>query len=88
MYDRDDIMFDNKLFINLYVLILDKHFELFVPVDEKVGNIVNLLDRSLLDMFSKNKNFSLLNVYSGNLYKNNDIVRNTDIQNGSKLILI
>lgn len=82
------IMFDNKLLVNLYILVLDKHFEIFVPVDEKVGNIVNLLDRSLLDMFSKNKNFSLLNVYSGNLYKNNDIVRNTDIQNGSKLILI
>ena len=81
-------MFDNKLLVNLYILVLDKHFEIFVPVDEKVGNIVNLLDRSLLDMFSKNKNFSLLNVYSGNLYKNNDIVRNTDIQNGSKLILI
>ena len=81
-------MFDNKLLVNLYVLVLDKHFEIFVPVDEKVGNIVKLLDRSLLDMFSSDKRFSLLNVYSGNLYKNNDIVRNTDIQNGSKLILI
>ena len=80
-------MFDNKLLINLYVLILDKHFELFVPVDEKVGNIVKLLDKSLLDMFPINKQFSLLNLYSGNLYKNNDIVRNTDIQNGTKLIL-
>ena len=82
------IMFDNKLLVNLYILVLDKHFEIFVPVDEKVGNIVNLLDRSLLDMFSNDKKFALLNVYSGNLYKNNDIVRNSDIQNGSKLILI
>ena len=81
-------MFDNKLLINLYVLILDKHFELFVPVDEKVGNIVNLLDKSLLDVFANNKDFCLLNLYSGNLYKNNDIVRNTDIQNGTRLILI
>lgn len=82
------IMFDNKLLIDLYVLALDKHFELFVPVDEKVGNMVNLLDKSLLNMFSNKKRFSLLNVYSGNIYKNNDLVRNTDIQNGTKLILI
>ena len=81
-------MFDNKLFVNLYVLILDKHFELFLPVDEKVGNIVKLLDKSLLDSYSNNKDFCLLNLYSGNLYKNNDIVRNTDIQNGTRLILI
>ena len=40
-----DGMFDNKLLINLYVLVLDKHFELFIPVDEKVGNIVKLLDK-------------------------------------------
>lgn len=81
-------MFDNKLFVNLYVLILDKHFELFLPVDEKVGNIVKLLDKSLLDLFANKKDFCLLNLYSGNLYKNNDVVRNTDIQNGAKLILI
>lgn len=81
-------MFDNKLLVNLYVLILDKNFELFVPVDEKVGNIVKLLDKTLLDMFPTEKKFSLLNIYSGNIYKNNDIVRNTDIQNGTRLILI
>jgi len=81
-------MFDNKLFINLYVLVLDKHFELFLPVDEKIGNIVKLLDKTLLDVYSNNRDFSLLNLYSGNLYRNNDIVRNTDIQNGARLILI
>lgn len=81
-------MFDNKLYVNLYVLVLDKHFELFIPVDEKVGNIVKLLDKSLLEMFSNDKKFSLLNLYSGNLYKNNDLIRNTDIQNGTRLILI
>lgn len=82
-----DIMFDNKLLIDLYVLVLDKHFELFVPVDEKVGNIVKLLDKSLLTMIN-DKDFTLLNVYSGNVYKNNDVVRNTDIKNGTKLVLI
>ena len=81
-------MFDNKLLVDLYVLALDKHFEIFIPVDEKVGNIVKLLDKSLLSIFSNGKNFSLLNLYSGNVYKNNDIVRNTDIKNGTKLILI
>ena len=81
-------MFDNKLYVDLYVLVLDKHFELFIPVDDKVGNLVNLLDKSLLSMFPINKKYSLLNLYSGNLYKNNDIIRSTDIQNGAKLVLI
>ena len=81
-------MFDNKLLINLYVLILDRHFELFIPVDEKVGNIVNLLDKSLFEMLPNDKKYTLLNIYSGSIYKNNDLVRNTDIQNGTKLMLV
>lgn len=80
-------MFDNKFLIDLYILILDKHFELFIPIDEKVGNIINLLDKSLLTMIN-DKKFCLLNVYTGNIYNNNDVVRNTDINNGTKMILI
>lgn len=82
------IMFDNKLLIDLYVLALDKRFELFIPVDEKIGNIVNLLDKSLLNMFPIDKKFALLNIHSGNIYKNNDLIRNIDIQNGTRLILM
>ena len=81
-------MFDNKLLIDLYVLALDKRFELFIPVDEKIGNIVNLLDKSLLNMFPIDKKFALLNIDSGNIYKNNDLIRNIDIQNGTRLILM
>ena len=82
-----DSMFDNKLLVDLYVLVLDKHFELFIPVDEKVGNVVKLLDKSLLVMIN-DKKFTLLNLLSGSVYKNNDLIRNTDIKNGTKLILI
>lgn len=82
------LVFDNKLLVDLYVLALDKHYEIFIPVDEKVGNVVNLLDNSLLSMVSSNKKIVLLNLYSGTVYKNNDVVRNTDISNGTKLMLI
>ena len=81
-------MFENKFMVNLYVLALDKHFELFVPIDEKVGNIVKLIDNSLFDNISNSKKFTLLNLYSGSIYKNNVLVRDTDIKNETRLILI
>ena len=81
-------MFDNKFLIDLYILILDKHFELFIPIDEKIGNIVKLLDKSVLTMVNNKNNFTLLNLYSGTVYNNNDLVRNTDILNGTKIIMI
>lgn len=81
-------MFENKFMVDLYVLALDKHFELFIPIDEKVGNIVKLIDNSLLNNFPTDKKFTLLNLYSGSIYKNNVLVRDTDIKNETKLILI
>lgn len=81
-------MFDNKFFINLYVLSLDKSFELYIPVNEKIGNIVKLIKSSLLEYNVTEKNDKLFSLYSGRLYDNNEIVRDTDIKNGTKLILI
>lgn len=83
-------MFDNKFLITLYILKIDKYFELFIPVDEKIGNIINLIDKFLISMYLNGKieKFILFNLYSGTVYKNNDIVRNTDIKNGAHLILI
>lgn len=77
-------MLENKLFINLYVLALDQNYELFIPVNERVGNIVNLINTSLMC----NCSGVLISLYSGQVYNNNDVVRNTDIKNGTKLILV
>lgn len=81
-------MLDNKYLVNLYVLSLDKTFEMFIPADEKVGNVVKLINKSLLEFSSGNTSGVLLNLYNGQIYNNNDIIRNTDIINGTKLILI
>ena len=42
-------MYDNKVLISLYVLSLGKNYELFLPVNEKVGNIISLLDKAMFD---------------------------------------
>lgn len=88
VYDRGGSVFDNKLLVDVYVLSLDKHFEIFIPVDEKVGNVIKLLNKTLSDSSIGCISGTLLNLYSGSIYKNNDIIRDTDIQNQTKLILI
>ena len=81
-------MFENKVLINLYVLSLGKNFEVFVPVNEKIGNISKLLNSTLFDSIDFSKNNRILNIESGNIYNNNDLIRLTDIRNGTKLLLI
>lgn len=81
-------MYENKILVNLYVVSMDKNFEIFVPVNEKVGNITNLLGKALFYNFDNNEKNTFLNAMNGNMYRNNDLIRNTDIKNGTKLLLI
>ena len=54
-------MLDNKILVNLYSLSLGKNFEIYLPVNEKVGNISKLLNTTLFDSIDTNRNYILLN---------------------------
>lgn len=81
-------MYDNKILISLYVVSLDKKFEIFVPVNEKVGNISKLFNITLFDSIDNSKNTTIVNAETGKYYLNNELIINTDIRNGSSLILL
>ena len=79
-------MLDNKVLVNLYCLSLGKNFEVYLPINEKVGNITKILNSNFSEEINENK-YVLINVDTSNVYKNNDLIKNTDIRNGTKLIL-
>jgi len=81
-------MFENKVLVNLYILSLGMSFELYIPVNEKIGNISKLINSTMFDSIDMEKNYSILNVEDGTFYKKNDLVRNTNIKNGTKLLLV
>ena len=81
-------MLDNKVLVNVYIMSLDENMEMFLPVNEKVGNISKLLNTTLFDSIDFEKNNKIINVDNGVIYNNNDLIRKTDIRNGSKLMLI
>ena len=81
-------MLENKILVNLYSLSLGKNFEIYLPVNEKIGNISKLLNTTLFDSIDTTRNYILLNAENGNVYKNNELIRNTDIKNGTKIILV
>ena len=81
-------MLENKVLVNLYVLSIGKNFEIFIPVNEKVGNITKLLNANLFNAIQSGKNCVLMNSEEGICYENNQIIRDTSIKNGTRLILI
>ena len=81
-------MLENKVLVNLYILSLDKNYELYLPINEKIGNISKLINTTLFDSINFEKNYIFLNVENGKIYENNVLLRDTDILNGTKLVLI
>lgn len=81
-------MYENKVLIRLSVLSLNKNYELFIPINEKIGNITRLLNNTMFDSIDFTKNIILINGENGQYYKNNMIIRDTDIVNGTHLILL
>lgn len=81
----------NKIIIILVVPSLMKEFEIFIPVNERISKIKELILNCISDLsndsFDKNKSYSLIDPETGTVYSNNMIVRDTTIKNSKKIIL-
>lgn len=82
----------NKILIELIIPDIDEKFNLFIPINKRVGNIIVLLNKSLFEitngMYLGTQNSCLYNRETGERYQMNDLVRNTNIRHGTSLILI
>lgn len=83
---------ENKVLIKLFVPELDRTFDVFIPVNEIVWKITKMLVKSVSDLSNANieltKKYALINKTTTRIYNNNEIIINTDIRNGTELILI
>ncbi|MEG0826302.1 MAG: hypothetical protein RR404_02400 [Bacilli bacterium] len=82
----------NKLLVIVYVPILEQHFDVFIPINKKINDILKLLSKTIYQLsnetFEVSGNLNLINKKTGNYYDLNIVVIDTDIKNGTELILI
>ncbi len=85
-------MNNNKILIELEIPLLEKKFDLFIPINKKIGTVKRLIEESLKDLTDTNYEIKEdTNLYSkdtGDIYDVNKTVRDTDLQNGSRVILL
>ena len=87
------IKMNNKVLVKVIPLELDKSYDVFIPVNEyifKVSKMVTKVAYNILgfDVNIMTKEYFLVNRKTGRIYKNNELVIDTDIRNGTELILI
>lgn len=83
---------DNKVLVTIIVPLIEKKYEVFLPANKKIGEIVTLLSKGLVEVSNgyyiiTNKE-KLYNRMTGKEYNNNQILKNTDIRHGTWLVLM
>lgn len=82
----------NKILIELIVPEIDEKYNLYIPINKKVGNIIVLLNRAVKEFSNGNyqgtNNTGIYNVETGEKYSINVLVRETNIRNGTSIVLI
>lgn len=82
----------NKVLIKLLVPALDRDYDIFIPVNEFIWKVTKLIVKSVSDLsrinLDINKNYILINQSTGKIYKNNEIIIDTDIRNATELVLL
>ena len=81
----------NKLYVIVYVPLIEKEFDIYIPIVKKVGTIKNLIikiveeasDGTFIDDNCK----KLYDKLTGELINDDLFVKDSHIENGSKLIL-
>lgn len=82
----------NKISVDILVPSINETFNVLIPVNKKVGEILQLLNEAINDLtegeFPISENLSLIDLYSGVLYNVKYSVKNNKIRNGSRLVLL
>lgn len=81
----------NKVLVEIIIPKFDESYNLLLPVNKRIGNIVLLVNKAIEEInngfYKCNPQASLYNVDTGERYDVNKLLYETNIRNGTKLIL-
>ncbi len=86
------IRIKNKVLVEINVPEIDETYNAFLPVNKKISNILILITKAISDMsnnqYKVNNGNALYNRETGEMYSLDVLVRDTNIRNGTRLVLL
>lgn len=82
---------ENKVLVKLYLPELEIDFDIYLPISKRIGNIINLIIKAINEMgyyYNNDKTKSLYSRNTGEKYLINSLLFDTNIRNGSELVLL
>ena len=81
----------NKILVNIYVPLIDREFDIYIPVIKKAGTcknlIANLIEEETEGIFKNDGCKKLYDRITGEKIDDQMYIKYSNVQNGSRLIL-
>lgn len=85
-------MDDNKVLIEVFIPLIEKEYDIFVPVNKTMGTIKKIIEKGITDLaddgYTISQDTNLYSKETGEIYNVNLKLTDTDLKNGSQVILI
>lgn len=82
----------NKVLVELIVPTIEASFDIYLPINKRIGNIITLLNKTVTEFsegcYEGSNTTSLYNRETSQKYDVNTLLYYTDIRNGTTLILL
>lgn len=82
----------NKILIELDIPLIEKSYDLYIPINKKIGTIKRLIEEALIELTDNayiiKEDTNFYSKDTGQIYDVNKSVRETDLKNGSRIVLI
>lgn len=82
----------NKVLVELIIPEIESSFDVYLPINKRIGSIITLLNKSISELTSGcyvgSNTTALYNRNTSTKYQANMLLYNTDIRNGTTLILL
>lgn len=82
----------NKILLEVFVPLIEKEYDVFVPVNKTMGTIKRIIEKGIIDLsdhgYTLKKDTNLYSKETGDIYNVNLKIIETDLKNGSQVILI
>ncbi len=84
-------MNNNKILIQLYIPLIEEEYDIFIPINKRVGTIKQLIEKNISEQANGYVIKEDTNLYSketGKVYDVQVLVKDTDLKNGSRVVLL
>lgn len=85
-------MNEYKVLVELVIPTIDEKYDIYFPINRRIGNIIVLLNKALFEktngIYVGNDRTMLYDSATGVSYDVNSLVRDTNIRNGSVIVLL